>query len=152
MYDVTPVTTEHLTACGPASLAMLLAYYGQSVPLDDLIDECDTRMIGCTGADLLRVGRLHGLDMLAYEMSADELLRQDRPAIIWWKYGHWCAFCGRNAKGEPVICNPCRGRYPLDAGTFGALYSGVALFSGVPTELPPDYFGEQAEEPDYFDN
>ena len=37
MYDITPVTTAHHTACGPACLKMLLAYYGHDAELDDLV-------------------------------------------------------------------------------------------------------------------
>ena len=38
MFDILPVTTDHMAACGPACLKMLLAYYGIEVPLDQLID------------------------------------------------------------------------------------------------------------------
>ena len=135
MYDVPITTTGHASACGPASLRMLLAYYGTDGSLEDLIAACGVRVNGCTGADLLRVGRAHGLDMIAYQMDAAELLRQDRPAIIWWRYGHWVVFCGIK-DGDPVICNPGRGRYRIDADTFGTLYSGVSLFNGEPADLP----------------
>ena len=90
MYDVIPVTSPKNYDCGATCLKMLLAYYGIDIPLEDLIRECNTRMIGCSGGDLLRVGRAHGLkDMKAYSMDAEELIRHDRPGIIWWKYGHW---------------------------------------------------------------
>ncbi len=69
-------------------------------------------------------------------MSADELIRQDRPAVIWWRYGHWCVFCGQDDQGRVVICNPDRGRYGIDPGSFASLYSGVALFNGEPEPLP----------------
>ena len=151
MYDVRPVTTPHNTACGPASLKMLLSYYGADVSLDALIEECDVRVNGCSGRTLLLVGRAHGLDMRAWQMGAEELIRQDRPAIIHWRYQHWCVFCGRDAGGSVWICNPSRGRYRVDPDTFAAMYSGIALFNGVPVEFAEDYFGEHAEEPDYFD-
>ena len=136
MFDIEPVTTEHETACGPASLKMLLDYYGIKVPLETLIEECGVKINGCTGADLLRVGRAHGLDMLAYRMDADEVMRQDRPAICWWKFQHFIVFAGMNEKGEPVICNPSRGRYPIDAQSFASFYSDVAFFNGEPADMP----------------
>ena len=151
MYDVSIVTTGHASACGPACLAMLLDYYGHGAPLDELIEECGVRINGCTGADLLRVGRAHGLDMLAYRMDADELIRQDRPAIIHWRYQHWCVFAGRDENGDVWLCNPSRGRYRIDAGTFKTLYSGVAIYNGAPSDYESDYFGEHTPTPDYFD-
>ena len=154
MYDVIPVTTKHSTACGPACLKMLLAYYGVNVDLDTLIDECGVRVNGCTGADLLRVGRAHGLDMTAWRMGANELIQQYRPAIVWWKYAHWVVFCGLNEQGEAVICNPSIGRFPIDTESFSKFYTGVSLWNGTPqslNEFPADYFGEHEPEPDYFE-
>jgi ABC-type bacteriocin/lantibiotic exporter with double-glycine peptidase domain len=103
---------------------------------------------------VLRVGKAHGLDaMSAWQMDADALMRNDRPAIAWWRYNHFVIFCGLNDKGEPMICNPMRGLYPIDAGTFRALFSGVALCNGHPIDiLPGDYFGENEPEPSYFDD
>lgn len=139
MFDVKPITSPRPTDCGATCLAMLLDYYGTEVPLEDLIRECNTRLIGCTAADINRVGRAHGLDMRAWEEDAASLLAQDRPAIIWWRYSHWCVFCGLDDNGDVVICNPDRGRFPLDADSFATLYSGVALTNGEPQDLPfPD--------------
>ena len=146
MYDVKPVVTAHSTACGAAVMRMLLDYYGIDVPLDQLIEELNVRIIGCTGADLLHVGRAHGLDMTAYKVDAAELSQLDRPAIIHWRGHHWCVFCGVNERGQVVIANPSRGRYGIDRGSFETLYSGTALFAGAPLDGIPaeaNYVQEQ---------
>lgn len=143
MFDITPVTTKHSTACGPAALKMLLAYYGQDVPLETLIEECGVSVNGCSAATLLRVGKAHGIgdDFKAWQEDPADVLVQDRPAIIWWCYSHYIVFAGLNDKGEPVICNPSRGRYAIDAGTFKLLVSGikegtcVALCVGKPLNM-----------------
>lgn len=138
MFDVIPVTTDRETACGPACLKMLLGYYGVDVDLDTLIAECNVSVAGCSGGDLKRVGKAHGLDMIAYGMDAEELIRQDRPAIVWWKYAHWCVFAGQD-DGAVVISNPASGKFRIDKGTFASLYSGVSLWNGDPEPLPdPD--------------
>lgn len=137
MYDVTPVTTKHGTACGAACMRMLLLYYGIDVDLETLIDELNVRIIGCSGADLLRVGRAHGLGMTAYKVDAEELMQLDRPAIIHWRHQHWCMFCGMDDKGNVVLANPSRGRYGIDAESFGKLYTGTALFNGAPLDGIP---------------
>ena len=136
MFDVLPVTSARPTDCGATCMKMLLAYYGQDVALDQLIRECNTRLIGCSAGDLKRCGIAHGLEMVAYQMDAAELIRQDRPAIIHWKHQHWCVFCGRDDGGNVVICNPDRGRYRLPPDTFAAMYTGVSLFNGEPEALP----------------
>lgn len=139
MYDVIPVVSPKKYDCGATCLKMLLAYYGTEVDLDVLDRECNTRLIGCTGADLIRVARLHGMtDITAYQIDADELILQDRPAIIWWKYQHWCVFCGLDADGSVWIVNPDKGRFRLSRENFMSMYTGVALFNGNPVTIQPD--------------
>lgn len=138
MFDITPVTTRHRTACGPACLKMLLAWYGIEADLDQLIEECGVRVDGCTAADILRVARLHGLeDVHAYQADAASVLRQDRPGILYWLHNHFVIYAGLNDAGAPVICNPARGRYAIDAESFCSLYSGVMLSNGMPEDYAP---------------
>ena len=146
MYDVTLVTSKTEVDCGPACLKMLLGYYDTDVSLDELIEECHARIGGCSGKDMLRVGRAHGLDMTAFRMDAEELIRQDRPGIVWWTYNHWVVFCGQEDNGNVVIANPGRGRYGIDAESFSKLYVGVCLFNGTPETLPEQ---ENATAADY---
>ena len=74
--------------------------------------------------------------MVAFNTDAAELIRQDRPAIVWWKYQHFVIFSGTDENGKVVICNPDLGRYRMTAGTFKAFYSGVSLWNGEPHDLP----------------
>lgn len=143
MFDVKPVTTGRATACGPACLKMLLAYYGIEAELDQLITECGVGLTGCTAADVRRVGRAHGLeDLAAYGMAPEEVATQDRPAIVWWRRNHFIVCCGLNDRGDVVICNPSRGRFSIDLDSFCVLCTGlepgscVALCNGQPEDLP----------------
>lgn len=136
MYDVIPVVSERNTDCGATCLKMLLDFYGVDVPLETLINECNTRLIGCSAKDVSRVGKAHGLDMQVFQMDAEELVKQDRPAIVWWMYCHFCVFCGVDDDGKVVICNPDKGRYRVSQGTFKSFYTGIALFNGEPADLP----------------
>ena len=130
MYDVELVTSKTEVDCGPACLKMLLGYYGTEVSLDQLIEECGCGIGGCSGKDLMRVGRTHGLDMTAFRMDAEELIRQDRPGIVWWMYQHWVVFCGTDDHGDVVIANPSRGRFAIDPESFGKMFTGVSLWNG----------------------
>lgn len=135
MYDITPITSDKETDCGATCLKMLLDYYGIDVPLDKLTKDCNTRLIGCTAADVINAGRLHGVKMHAYKTDIDGVLNVDRPAIIWWKKSHFCVLCGVDDAGSIVICNPDRGRYRMSKSLFGAWYSGIALFIGEPEDI-----------------
>lgn len=143
MYDVIPVTSDKPLDCGPTCLKMLLAYYGTDVPLEQLTEECGLTLAGCSGADLMRVGRAHGLDMQCFSMDAAELVRQDRPAIVFWRHNHWVVFAGREDDGRVWVCNPDRGRYRMSEGTFTSLATGIdkypeqviCIFNGEPHDL-----------------
>lgn len=146
MFDVVPVTSQKNLDCGATCLKMLLDYYGIPVELDALISECNVGLRGCTVADLRRVGNAHGLDIIIFDDRSnpslvDGTLRYDRPAIVWWKYSHFCVYCGLDENGDAVICNPDRGRFSVSVGSFRSMYSGINLTNGWPEEL-------QEEEPD----
>lgn len=145
MYDVKLITSKADVDCGPASMAMLLGYYGTDVTLDDLIKERHTSIGGWSGKDLMQVGRAHGLDMTCFKMDAEELIRQDRPGIVWWTYDHWLVMCGQNDNGDVVIANPGRGRYAIDPESFGKLYTGICLFNGEPETLPESEIATAAD-------
>lgn len=136
MFDVLPVTSPKPMDCGATCLKMLLAYYGEDVELEELAKKCNTRIIGCTAADINRVGREYGLDMKAFRETAEDLMKQDRPAIIWWKYAHFVVFCGLDEDGKVVICNPDIGRYRMSKETFSCFFTEIALCNGTPEDLP----------------
>lgn len=143
VYDVTPITSPKRFDCGATCLQMLLDYYGTKVDLDVLTEELNTRLVGCSAKDLLRVGRLHGLDMKAWKEAAEDVLTQDRPSIVWWKYCHWIVVCGVDDDGKVVICNPDKGRYRLSKSNFAVMYTGICLTNGTPEDLPES--AEQTE-------
>lgn len=138
MFDIRPITSPRPLDCGATSLKMLLAYYGKEVSLETLTVECKTRLVGCSMLDIKRAANTHGLGATVWKMDAEEVVRQDRPSIVWWRDNHFCVCCGRDADGKVVICNPDKGRYRMSEGTFKSFYSGVALFSGEPEDLPEE--------------
>lgn len=135
MFSVKPITSKNPVDCGATCLQMLLNYYGIDVDLKTLTRECETVVTGCTAAGIKRAAEKYGLEIHAYSMSAEELIRQDRPAIIHWRANHFCVFCGIDDEGKAVICNPDRGRYGIPVKSFERFYCGVALFNGEPKDL-----------------
>lgn len=135
MYNVKPTTNRHIPACGAACMVSFLDYYGVHVTMEEMIKECNVSISGSTCKDLMDAARGRGLtDIKAFKMDGDEVARQDRPSIIWWKFNHWCVCCGMD--GDKVyICNPNRGLFGMSKETFKAFYSGVVIFNGEPHEL-----------------
>ena len=145
MFEMDFCSQRRETCCGPASLKMLLSYYGIDVAFDTLIEECHVCVDGCTAGDLLRVGRAHGLEGLsAWQTDAEDVLKQDRPAILYWRGNHFLVYGGLNEKDEPVLYNPGRGVYAIDRGTFAVLFSGIMLSNGTPEDVHPTATGNHA--------
>lgn len=152
MFDVKATTSKASADCGAACMVSLLDYYGISVTLEEMVKDCNVKVSGSTGKDLMVAGRKHGLDMTAWkEIGRDEdapegarvidvaILDQDRPSIVWWKYNHWVICCGvDDTTGKVVVMNPTRGRYGVSKSLFNAFYSGVSICNGVPQELPEE--------------
>lgn len=144
MFDVTPVTSPKPYDCGPTCLRMLLLYHGVDVPLEQLVEESDMTLAGTTAGALMRAGRAHGVDLQAYSMDPDELVRQDRPAIVHWKHGHWVVFAGLDEDGRVWVCNPDMGRFRMSQQTFACYATGLedhpgratCIFAGEPRDLP----------------
>lgn len=145
VFDIKPIVSPKPTDCGATCLKMLLAYYKKDVDLDTLIKKLDTRLIGCTGADILRAGGEYGLDMRAWgelkpgqEVAPDALvinvgtLEEDRPAIIHWRYNHWCVLCGKDEDGKVVVINPDRGRMRFKESVFRQFYTDISITNGIP--------------------
>lgn len=135
MFDVKVTTNKRLPACGAACMVSFLDYYGETVTMEEAEKECKVTIAGSTAKDLRDVMNAHGLDGRIFKTDTDGVINADRPSIIWWKYNHWCICCGLDENGKVVIMNPNRGRFGLSRSTFGAFYSGVAIFNGEPADL-----------------
>lgn len=135
MFNITPVVSPHSTDCGATCLKMLLSYYDIEVDLATLVEECNTTIVGCSAKDINATGRKYGLDMKPYKMDAAEVVRQDRPSIVWWKHNHFVICCGCDFEGKVVIINPDLGQYRMTLGTFESFYSEIALFNGEPVDI-----------------
>ena len=86
--------------CGAASLAMILAYYGKWVPLEDVRSECGVSRDGSNALNIAKAAKKYGLEYKAYRYSVKSLREKATfPAIIFWNYNHF------------VVLNGFRGKY-----------------------------------------
>ena len=81
--------------CGAASLAMVLAYYGLWVPLEQLRKECGVSRNGSNMSSMFRVAKKYNLQPKAFRCSAKTLSQKGNfPAIIFWQYSHFVVING----------------------------------------------------------
>lgn len=122
--DTPTIFQMEATECGAASLAMVLAYFGRHVSLEQMRIDCGISKNGSTAKYLLRAARAHGLEAHGYSKSVESLLKLDPPCIIHWNFNHFVVYEGIKA-GRIYLNDPAHGKRVL---TFEELDSG---FTGV---------------------
>ncbi|MBQ8142166.1 MAG: ATP-binding cassette domain-containing protein [Bacilli bacterium] len=118
--------------CGAASLAMIMAYYGKWVPLEQVRVDCGVSRNGSNAKNILRAAQKYGFKTKGFAYNIKKLKEKGRfPAIIHWGGGHFVVLNG--IKGNKAIINdPAKGLVKMDLETFDKFFTGVYL------ELEPD--------------
>ena len=116
--------------CGAASLAMVMAYYGKWVPLEQVRVDCGVSRDGSKASNIWMAAEHYGFDVEAYRTSPEDL-RDDGtyPCIIHWNMEHFVVLDG--FRGTNVYLNdPARGAVKIPWEEFDESFTGVVL---VPT-------------------
>ena len=111
--------------CGAATLAMVLAYYGKWLPLEQVREACGVSRDGSSAHSLLKAARAFGMEANGYRVSV-EALEGMQPAILHWNFNHFVVFRGFKA-GHAYINDPALGPMELTMEDFSRSFTGVAL-------------------------
>jgi NHLM bacteriocin system ABC transporter peptidase/ATP-binding protein len=132
-YAKTPTIFQmEVTECGAASLAMILAYFGRFVPLEQMRIETGVSRDGCNAGNIMRAGKKFGLEVHGYKKSLKGLLELPVPCIIHWNFDHFVVWEGMRGK-YCYINDPAVGRRKLTLEDIDDCFTGVVVtFS--PTE------------------
>ena len=113
--------------CGAACLAMVLAYYGKWIPLEQARLDCGVSRDGSNARNLLRAAKSYGLKVGGYRYEPEELRQRGSfPCIIHWKFNHFVVLDGFQGD-KAVINDPARGVLKLSMKDFDAAFTGVCL-------------------------
>ena len=114
--------------CGAAALAMVMAYYGKWVPLEQVRLDCGVSRDGSKASNICQAARHYGFEVDAYSMSPDALRAEGTfPCIIHWNMNHFVVLCG--FKGKTVYLNdPARGTVKASWEEFDKAFTGIVLF------------------------
>lgn len=119
--------------CGAACLAMVLAYYGKWVPLEQVRLDCGVSRDGSNMKNVYLAARNYGLDAHGYRMELEALRNSGSfPCIIHWNFNHFVVLDG--FKGNKAVINdPARGIVQVPMEQFDEAFTGLVM-TFEPTE------------------
>jgi NHLM bacteriocin system ABC transporter peptidase/ATP-binding protein len=112
--------------CGAASLAMVLAYHGLWLPLEQVRVACGVSRDGTKASNMLKAARRFGLAAKGFRKEPDTLRDLPMPCIIHWNFNHFVVLEGLDDK-RAYINDPAVGRRTVDLAEFDFSFTGVVL-------------------------
>ncbi|MBQ3460900.1 MAG: NHLP family bacteriocin export ABC transporter peptidase/permease/ATPase subunit [Solobacterium sp.] len=113
--------------CGAACLAMVSAYYGKWVPLEQVRIDCGVSRDGSNAKNILLAARNYGLEAAGYRFEPESLKSEGEfPCIIHWNFNHFVVLNG--FRGDKAVLNdPARGTVTVSMKEFDESFTGIVL-------------------------
>lgn len=113
--------------CGAACLAMVLAYYGKWISLEQVRTDCGVSRDGANAGNVLRAARGYGLTAKGYRYETETLRQKGTfPCIVHWNFNHFVVLAGFRGK-KAYLCDPAKGSYSVPIEVFDESFTGICL-------------------------
>lgn len=137
MRQIPYISQHQFSDCGPACLAMVLAFYGRHVELQELIQACGTYRQGTNAQVLIKIARRHGLMGRGVKVTdIKELQYLPKGTILHWRFHHYVVL-DRIYKNHIAIVDPAHGRRLMPMDEVDKSFTGVALTFAPTQDFKP---------------
>ena len=124
---VPPIIQMEAVECGAASLAMILAYYGKWVPLEQVRAECGVSRDGASMSNIVKAARYYGLEAKGKAIAISGLRKMEQfPCIVYWEFRHFVVLKGFRGN-HALINDPARGTVKVPMEKFEESYTGMVI-------------------------
>ncbi|MFO0669581.1 MAG: peptidase domain-containing ABC transporter, partial [Polyangiaceae bacterium] len=114
------------TDCGAACLAMILAYNGRHVSLEEIREGMSVGRDGVSARAILEAGSRYDLRGRGVRIEIDDLKDLECGAILHWNFSHFVVFQKVDEKGIH-LADPALGTRIVNADEASRAFTGVAL-------------------------
>ena len=124
--------------CGAACLAMVLAYYGKWMPLEQVRVDCGVSRDGSRAGNVMKAARSYGLEAKGYRMGLEAVKGISAfPCIIHWNLNHFVVLCGFRGN-HACINDPARGSVKVTMDEFDKAFTGIVMVFAPTENFEPD--------------
>ena len=127
IHKVPVIMQMEAQECGAASLAMICAYYGKWIPLEQVRKDCGVSRDGSTAKSIALAAKQYGFEVKACSYTAKGLTAQNFfPCIIHWNFCHFVVLRGFK-RGKAYLNDPGRGEVAVDMAEFEKAFTGICI-------------------------
>lgn len=125
-----------VSECGAAALAIILAYHGKHISLEEVRQACGVSRNGSKAINIVKAARAYGMSANGVKVEPQALTQLTLPCIVHWELNHFVVV---EALQDDVIFinDPATGPRTVTWAEFDKAFSGIAINLAPSADFKP---------------